>query len=330
MKIGIIGTGVFSASIAYVLSSSTDNKIIMWSENEKLVTDFKRTNKMTSLFRDIVFPNNVTLTNELEESIKEIDCLFLMTSIPYLEKVCISLQDKLEKNIPICIGTKGIFGEKPKFAYEIVKQYLKNPLSVLSGPTFANDCIALDPIAFNIAYKGKKTKELFVRTFDVSNVKIVFTKDLVGTSICGCVKNIYAIGSGIMEGLGYKDSTKAFYLTSVFKELETILYRYESSITTLHSLAGLGDLIATCSSTKSRNYTLGVLLGKKKGESEIEKYKKENTLEGLSSLENIFPLFQKKHIKTPILSVLYKIAIENSNPSELLDVIKETKLNSIF
>lgn len=324
MKIGIIGTGVFSASIAHVLSSNTDNKIIMWSENEKIVSDYKRTNKITSLFRDIVFPNNVTLTNDLEESIKEIDVLFLMTSISYIEEICKSLKEILEKTVPICIGTKGTTKEKAKFAYEIVKQYLKNPLSILSGPTFANDCMALDPIAFNIAYKKRNTKDLLKRAFDVSNVKIIYTKDLIGTSICGCVKNIYAIGSGIIEGLGYKESTKAFYLTSVFKELETILYTYESSITTLHSLAGFGDLILTCSSPKSRNYTLGVLLGKKSGKTEIEKYQKENTLEGLSSLENFLPILQKKHIKTPILNTLYKIVFDNVNPNELLNVINES------
>lgn len=330
MKIGIIGTGVFSTSIAYILAQNPENKIVMWSENEKLVADYQKTNKIASLYRDIVFPSTITLTNELEESIQNVDILFLMNSISYVEEICISLKEKMDKNIPICIGTKGIYGEKAKFAYEIVKQYLKNPLSILSGPTFAADCIALSPIAFNVAYKSRKTKEIIKKVFQISNVKIVFSKDFIGTSVCGCIKNIYAIGAGIIEGLGYQESTKAFYLTSAFKELETILYMYESSITTLHSLAGFGDLIATCASTKSRNYNLGLLFGKKKSKTEIEKYKKENTLEGLSSLEKILPLFQKKHIKTPILMVLHKIIFEDSKPDELINVLNEVKLNSIF
>lgn len=332
MKIGIIGTGVFSASIANLLAQNTENKIIMWTENKKLATDYKKTNQMEPIFKDKVFPSNITLTGNYDTALKDVDLVFIMTSIHFLESVCTSIKEKINKTILVCIGTKGIamLGEKRKFAYQIAKSILKNPLAVLSGPTFAEDVMALDPIAFNIACKGKKNKELLLKAFESQNVKIVFTSDYLGISLAASVKNIYAIGAGILTGLGYKESTLAYYLTAVYKELETILYMYESSLTTLHSLAGFGDLVATCSSSKSRNYHLGLLLGKKKSKKEIETFKENNTIEGLSSLNHCMTLFHKKHIKTPIMMAISKIVNEEENPNFLLNTMKEIKLNSIY
>lgn len=332
MKIGIIGTGVFSASIANMLAQNTENKIIMWSENKKLVTDYKKTNKLEPIFKDKVFPSNITLTPNYDTALKDVDVVFLMTSIHFIESVCTSIKDKLNKNVLVCIGTKGIAmeGEKRKFAYQIAKSILKNPLAILSGPTFAEDVMALDPIAFSIACRGKKNKDILLKTFENSNVKVVFTSDYLGVSLAASVKNIYAIGAGILSGLGYKESTLAYYLTAVYKELETILYMYESSLTTLHSLAGFGDLVATCSSSKSRNYHLGFLLGKKKSKKEIDTFKENNTIEGLSSLEHCMVLFHKKHIKTPIMTAILKIVNEEETPDTLLSTIKDVKLNSIY
>ncbi len=332
MKIGIIGTGVFSVSIANMLAQNTENKIIMWSENKNLITEYKKTNKLEAIFKDKVFPNNITLTNSYDIALKEVEVIFLMPSIHYLESVCTSIKDKVAPNVPIYIGTKGIvsYDGKTKFAYQIAKKILKNPLSILSGPTFAEDVLSLDPIAFNICCKGKKNKAILKKVFDATNTKIVFSSDYLGVSICGTVKNIYAIGAGILGGLGYKESTEAYYLTAVFKELETILYRSDSSLTTLHSLAGFGDLVATCSSSKSRNYTFGYMYGKKKSKKEITEFKENNTIEGLSSLESIMTLFQKMHIKTPLIAEISKIINEEEKPDALLNTIKEIKLNSIY
>lgn len=329
MKIGIIGTGVFSASIANCLAQNTENQITMWSENQSLVEEYKKTNKLESIFKDKVFPKNIVLTNSYED-VKDTEIIFIMTSINYIENVCNSLKDIIDKTIPICIGTKGVYGDKQKLVHELVKQILKNPIAILSGPTFAEDVMNLDPIAFNVACRGKKIKNTIQKAFDGANVKIEFTRDLVGIALCGSIKNVYAIGSGILEGLGYKESTSAYYLTAVMKELENILYMLDSDLDTLHSLAGFGDLIATCTSNKSRNYNLGVLLGKKKSKKEIESYKEKNTVEGVTTLENVQILLTKKHIKTPIITVLYKIVFEFEKPEALLEVMKDMKLNSIF
>ncbi len=328
MKIGIVGTGVFSVAMAHCLAQNTENNIIMWSENKELVEDYKKTKKMDIIFKGKVFPNNITLTNSYAEVVNDVELVFLMPSLTYLESVCESLKEYLVKTIPVIIGTKGMDKEKGLLVHQIVKKYLKNPISILSGPTFADDVLEGDQVAFTVACKGKKVKNQINRAFENTTTRIKFSKDLLGTALSGSVKNIYAVGAGIIEGLGYHTSTQSYYITAAFQELETILYMYDANLSTLHSLAGLGDLVATCSSNKSRNYAFGVLLGKKKNKKEITTYKEKNTLEGIASLEIVTQIFKKKHIKTPLITAIYQIVFEDAQPQILMDALEATKLNS--
>lgn len=330
MKIGIIGTGAFSLAIADLLSKSPENKIILWSENKDLVNNFKNSKKVDNLFKDKVFSNNISLTNSYKEAIKGINILFLMTSISYTLDVCNNLKEILSKDIPICIGTKGIYGDNHEFAYQIVKSILPNQISLLSGPTFASDLINNDFVGFNIVLKRKKDFNFYEKLFSSSNAKLVYSHDFIGTSISASIKNIYAIGSGIIASLGYKNSTRACYLTAVFKEFEDILYHFNAKLSTLHSLSGIGDLFATCSSSSSRNYTLGYMIGKKKKKSDIQEYKENNTVEGIKALEHILPILRKKKVDAPIISIIFKIVFEGEDATSLIDTIKSMNLDAIF
>ena len=320
MKIGIIGTGAFSTSIALSLSLKDSNEIVMWSENKKVVADYKKTQKIESLYQDRMFPKSITLTTSYEDTLKDVQVLFLMTGVSYLENVCEAIKDKLDKKVPIVIGTKGIAENSGKFVHEIVKSKLKNPFAILGGPTFSVDVAAFQPIGFQLATKSKKIFMLIQGLFDASNVKMTFTNDFIGLAVCGCVKNVYAIGAGIINGLGYHESTQALYLTAIYKELEEILYKYESTLSTYHGFAGFGDLILTCSSKTSRNYSYGELLGKNDKKA-LKSYLKNTTVEGVSTIASLLPLLQKKGIKAPILHLLQEIISGEKDPVSLVDIL---------
>lgn len=325
MKIGIIGTGVYSVSIALTLASNKDNKIVMWSENEKLVADHKKTKKLNTIFKDKTIPKNITVTNSYEESLNEAEIVFLMTSVDYLEQVCKTIRPIIKTDVPICIGTKGIAVESNKLVHEIAKKHLKNKISILSGPTFAIDVANLEPIGFTLACKDKKSRKKIKAALNFEDVRIEESEDLTGVAICGCVKNIYAIGSGIISGLGFNESTKSVYITRVYEELSNILYHYKSSLETLNSLAGFGDLNLTCNSNKSRNYTYGEMIGKKSNKKDLKKYTEANTIEGINTLNALYLILKKKHIKCPIINVIYDILNNEENPKKIIEtIIKKT------
>ncbi len=321
MKVGIIGTGVFSTSIAITLASNKDNEIIMWSENKKLVEDFKKTKKLNTIFKDRSIPKNIKVTNEYQEAIDEVELVFLVTGVEYLESVCKDLKKIIDPDIPVCIATKGLATTSKKLNYEIGQKILKNKVSIIAGPTFAIDVANLEPIGFTLASKDKKGKEIIKKAFDFKDLYIEDSVDLTGVAICGCVKNIYAIGSGIINGLGNHESTQAFYLKAVYEELSNVLYAYKSCLETLNSLAGFGDLILTCSSNKSRNYSYGELIGKKGNKKEAKKFLEKNTVEGVNTVNAMYHILKKKHVKCPIINTIYEILNNDLKPQKLIDVL---------
>lgn len=327
MKIGIIGTGVFSTSLAITFASNKDNNIVMWSEDKKLIEDYQKTKKLHKFFKDKSIPKNIQITNNYEEVLNDAQIVFLITSVKYLENVCKEIKKIIHPDIPICIGTKGIATDSKKFVYEIVKKHLKNKIAVMSGPTFAIDVANLDPIGFTIATKDKLTREMVKKAFDFEDIRIEESIDILGVSVCGCVKNIYALGAGIIKGLGNNESTKALYLTYVYQELSEILYKFKSNLATLNSLAGFGDLILTCNSEKSRNYKYGEMIGKKITKKKLDKYLEENTVEGINTLNCMYQTLKRKHTKCPILNTIYEIITNNENPKKLIEVIIKKTTN---
>ncbi len=322
MKIGIIGTGVFSTAVAILLAANKENNITMWSENEALIEEFKKTKKLNQIIPNKTIPKNITITNQYEEALQDAKIVFLMTSATYIEKVCKDIKHIIPKDIPVCIGTKGI--NDKKMVHSIVHKYLNNKITIMSGPTFSKDVANEEPIGFVLASKDKKARKIIKDAFLYLDVDIEETNDVEGVALCSCLKNIYALGSGILSGLGYHESTNALYLTQVFKELYLILYHYNSSLDTLHGYAGLGDLIATCNSPQSRNFMYGEMIGKKTSKKTQEKFLSQNTIEGLQALEPIHKLLHRKHIKCPLLNTLYKIIIQEAEPQILVkEIIKK-------
>ncbi len=315
MKIGIIGCGAYSIGVACLLAKKTDNEIMIWSESADVLKEFNETKKLDSILKDIKIPKNIKLTNSYKSVLENKDIVFLMTGVKFIKNVCLDIKSIISKKVPIVIGTKGVYEDK-KFVYQVVKKYLKNDLAILSGPTFASSLAQFEPVGFLVGTKSKHLEKVINNLFIKTNLKLEFSKDLKGISLCSSLKNVYAIGSGILSGVGYHDSTMGLYITEVYQELENILYHNNSKEETLNSLGGLGDLVATCISTQSRNFNYGKLLASKNLKKR-EEYLKKNTVEGYLTLEFV----NSKLKKYPIITTIYNIALNNENPDKLREVL---------
>ncbi len=316
MKIGIIGTGFFSVGIAINLAENKENKIVLWSENKELVDEFQKTRKIKGIYEKAL-PKNIDIVNVLTDVIDNSKVIFILSSINFVEEICINIKDILSSDIPVVIGTKGI-NEMGRFAYEIANKELDNNISLLSGPTFAEDLMEKSLVGFNLYAKNKNIFKEIKDLFNPKTTIIKYTKDLKGLEISGVLKNIYAIGSGIMSNIS--NSTTGLYLSYVFNEMYDILYKINSDFETLIGLGCLGDLIITCTNTNSRNFTYGTLI-KNKNKKELEKYLASNTVEGYKSLPNLYNLLKKKRIKTPILDAIYDIVINGEDKDLLISTI---------
>ena len=154
-------------------------------------------------------------------------------------------------------------------------------------------------------------------------MKLRETDDISGVETCGAIKNVIAIASGMLEGLGANDSSTAMLLTEAIHDMKKIIDAFDGNRKTVLSFAGFGDLLLTCTSTKSRNYTFGKLLGEKRSKEEIKEYLEHTTVEGFYTLESIYKLLKNKKVTVPIIDLIYDIAVDGENAEKLLTFLVE-------
>ena len=171
------------------------------------------------------------------------------------------------------------------------------------------------PLGLSLATTSKLTQNYLKEALENDYLKLKITKDILGTEICGATKNIIAIASGIFEGLNYPDSTKCMFITESLHDIKNLSY------------AGVADLLLTCTSDTSRNYTLGKMIGSNEKKEIIDNYIKNTTIEGLYTLKSIYQLTKKKKIDIPLINLIYDIVIKEKNPNLLINYLKNKEVS---
>lgn len=322
MKIAIIGTGVYSTALTYHFQKVKDNDIYLWTEKKELVTQFKSKHKFEFLSKNIKFDSNVFVLNDYEKVMEDASVIFLMTTSKYFLQTLENIKPFYKKNTPIFVGTKGMDLENVKFFSDVTRKYLKcNSYAFFAGPTFAKELILEYPFALTFACSNKISYHKLDRILP-EYVISEYSTDLYGLEMLAVLKNIYAIGSGILSGLKAPDNVYYTYLTNALKEAKTILTKCHGENETLISYGGIGDFLMTVSSKNSRNFTLGKMIGSKEKKNLIQEYQEKNTIEGFESLKNISNLLNKWKLKNTLLNQLVDIVINSQKPKTLIPQIK--------
>lgn len=317
MNITILGCGAYSLAIALQLAKQKNNKITMWTENNDTLVIFNKTHRLSKVF-DVKIPNNITLTTSYEEAVKNTELIFFITSAKYLRSVCENIKPFYKDEIPICIASKGIENKTCEMMSTIVKKTLKTKnISLISGPTFAIDLINNEPCGLAIAGLNKNAVNIVQKTLANDTLKLRKSSDIIGIQICGSIKNIIAIAAGILKGLGYSESTQAFLINESLHDIKNIIYYLGGKKKTILSFAGIGDLLLTCTSSKSRNFSFGYTIGSTNNKNSINSYLENNTVEGYYTLISVHELLNKKGISIELIDLMYDIIINNHDPKEL-------------
>ena len=320
MKVGIFGTGAYGMALSSVLSSN-QCEITMWTKFEDEKNNLENTRMNEKLLPNFKLDESVKITNNVEECIKDKDLLIIAIPAAFVSDLCDSMVPYIKDN-HIIVATKGIEQGSGLFISEIVENKLdtKN-IAVISGPSFAIDLVSKMPAGLSIASKNDETIALAKQAFQNSYVRLRETDDLIGVEICGSIKNVIALASGILDGLGANDSTKAMLITDAMHDMEAILDAFDCNKRTVMSYAGIGDLLLTCTSTKSRNFSFGKLIGEKPSREIVNDYIKNNTIEGYYTLESIYQLLKDKRVSIPIIDLIYGITVEGKNPELLFSFL---------
>lgn len=323
MKVGLFGTGAYGMALASVL---IDNNIdvTMWTKFEKEKQQLEQTRKNETLLPGYRLSESIKLTTRVEECTKEKDLLLIAIPAAYVDGLCKELVECVKPNQHICIATKGIEQITGLFIHDIIRKYIDtDKIAVISGPSFAKDMITKKPIGLTLATKNEKTKQIVNAALRNHYLKLRHTDDIVGTEICGSIKNVIALASGMLDGLEANDSTRAMLITEALHDIEEIIEAFNGNPKTVLSFAGFGDLLLTCTSKKSRNFTFGQLVGKGISKDEINQYLKNTTVEGYYTLESIYQLLNNKNVNIPIIDLIYDIIKNGKDAKELLTFLVE-------
>lgn len=305
-KIGILGAGTWGTALARTLTIS-GNSVTLWSALEKEI-EFIKANRTHPNLPEMKVPEEVALTTVLEEAVADMDIVIFAVSSVFTRVTARNAAPFIKSQIVVDVS-KGLEAGTHKTLSEVIADELKNPavrLVALSGPTHAEE-VALDMPTTIVAASADKDAAVTVqRAFANEAFRVYTNDDIKGIEISGALKNVIALAAGMSDGLGYGDNAKAAIITRGMTEILRLGLKMGCSRDTFSSLAGIGDLIVTCTSKHSRNNQTGYLIGT--GLSPEEAIAKVGmVVEGVNALPAAMELAEAYDIELPICTAVHHI-----------------------
>ncbi len=317
-KIGVIGGGSWGTALARELALK-DHDVYQYIRNKDQVEDLSKTGINKKYLPNVKLPSNLNYTWDLNESIRGSEFLILAVPTNSVRSILEEIKDKVEKDTIIINVAKGIEVDSLKRISQIVAEYLPdNKFVALSGPTHAEE-VAIDYPSTIVAASSDLDAANEVQNLFMSNTFRVYTNDdLIGVELSGALKNIIALANGILVGLGYGDNSKAALMTRGLSELSRLVIAMGGLPSTTLGLAGVGDIIVTCTSEHSRNRKCGVLIGRGKSvEEAVEEV--EMVVEGIKTTKAAKELSDKFDVEMPIVDALYEVIYKGANVKDMAE-----------
>ncbi|WP_238367681.1 NAD(P)H-dependent glycerol-3-phosphate dehydrogenase [Mesobacterium pallidum] len=266
----VLGAGSWGTALASVLARN-GREVSLWARRAELAEAINATGRNEAYLPGIDLPTGITATADLDAALDGIDALLIVTPSSSLRQMCRAIAGKLPEGIPIALACKGVERGTGYLLSEVVSEELPgHPVGAVSGPTFAAETALEHPtaatVAFPFAYQDRLDpyQSPAVRlavSLSGGGFRPYVSDDLVGVEVGGAVKNVIAIACGMMSGAGFAENTRAALITRGIDEMKQLAEALGGRRETVTGLSGAGDLTLTCSSTTSRNMSLGTQLG---------------------------------------------------------------------
>ncbi|MFV9875127.1 MAG: NAD(P)H-dependent glycerol-3-phosphate dehydrogenase [Rickettsiales endosymbiont of Dermacentor nuttalli] len=319
-QIGIIGGGAWATALGMIAAQTTE-KVVLWTRNQNVVMSINSEHINRQYLSHIMLPQNIHSTNNLKEIIYS-ELIIIAIPTQNLRDIIIELENlNLSSKIPLIICCKGVEQNSLLLMSEVVQEILPlHKIAILSGPNFANEIAQGLPAATSLAASDLKLAKQLAEELSNNNFKIYYTDDVVSVQLAGAIKNVVAIASGIITGKNLGENAKAALITRGIAEIKRLSIVKGGNIETLMGLAGIGDLLLTCSSHKSRNMSFGIELSKGQSIESIQK-SGPKIVEGIISAKSIYELSMKLGIEMPICKSVYQILYESASVDKTINAL---------
>jgi glycerol-3-phosphate dehydrogenase (NAD(P)+) len=300
-RIAVIGAGSWGTTVAALAVATT--RVTLWARREELAVAINERGVNSEYLPDFHLPPGLRATHDLDEAVDGAEALVMAVPSHGFRQVFTEVARSLGQSVPIVSLTKGIeqgtLARMTEIVAEVATDRDRALSGVLTGPNLAEEIVAGQPTASVIAMSDQTAVEELQRLFMGPAFRVYTNDDVIGCELGGALKNVMAIASGMSDGLGFGDNTRATLLTRALAELTRLGMALGGRPETFAGLAGMGDLIATCGSDKSRNHRVGYWLAQGRTLEEIVSEMR-MVAEGVKTTESVLGLAELTGVDMPI------------------------------
>jgi glycerol-3-phosphate dehydrogenase (NAD(P)+) len=304
-------------------------EVRLWGRNRGELEKMLQDNVNERYLPTAPFPESLTAYPDLEECLAGVDDILVSVPSHALREMLGIIKPMLSDNARICWATKGFELGTGKLPHQVAGEVLGEdmPLAVLSGPTFAKEVGEGLPTAMSIAANDETFAQDLAVGLSSSNFRAYTSDDMIGVEVGGAVKNVLAIGAGMSDGLGFGANSRIALITRGLVELTRLGVALGAKQETFMGLAGMGDLVLTCTDNLSRNRRMGLALASGKTVDEA-KEEIQQVVEGVMAAEAVMEVADKLGIEMPICHQVYSILYEGASPREAVGALMSRRLRS--
>jgi glycerol-3-phosphate dehydrogenase (NAD(P)+) len=326
--LAVIGAGSWGTALALVLAPRFE-RIQLWVYEPDLLCQMRETRENTFYLPGFRLPANVTFTGDLEFALRGAEIILSAIPSHTVRTIYRQMLPHAAGDVVFVSATKGLENENLLRSSEIMAELLPDPLSsriaVLSGPSFAREVAGLSPTAIVIAAQDPSLAECIQAAFSGPSLRLYTSTDPIGVEIGGAVKNVVAIGAGVVYGLGLGHNAMAALITRGLAEITRLAVALGGRGQTLAGLAGLGDLVLTCTGELSRNRTVGIELAKERRLEDIVGSMR-MVAEGIKTTTATLELARRHSVEMPITEQMYQMLYQDLSPREAVRRLMERSL----
>ncbi|OQK15405.1 glycerol-3-phosphate dehydrogenase [Methyloprofundus sedimenti] len=313
-KISVLGAGSWGTALA-IQAARNGNQTLLWGHQPEHIANLAEDRQNKRYLADLTFPDTLEVTDDIIQAAQFSDILLISVPSHVFLETLLKIKPFVGKKVKIAWASKGFNPETGELLHQIVANLFsaETPAAVLSGPSFAREVAVGLPTAVTIASTQQTFANQLAQIMHSPRFRIYTTPDIISVQVGGAVKNVLAIAAGIADGLGFGANTRAALVTRGIAEIIRLNTALGGQQETLMGLAGLGDLILTCTDNQSRNRRFGMALGQGKDrEQAIQEIGQE--VEGISAAKETYMLAKKYGVDMPITEQTYRVLYEGLAP----------------
>ena len=313
----VIGAGSYGTSLAILLARN-GHRTLLWGHNPDKMAILQHDRQNNQFLPDIPFPDLLYIESDLGTAVAASPILLIVIPSHAFANILKQIKPFLRKDSKIVWATKGLEVDTGRLLQDVAREILgdKIPLAVISGPTFAKEVASGLPTAVTVASTDDQFLTELQNLFHCSkSFRVYSSKDFIGVQLGGAIKNVIAIGAGLSDGLGFGANARTALITRGLAEMMRLGAALGADPATFMGMAGLGDLVLTCTDNQSRNRRFGILLGQNKTIKQAQDIIAQ-VVEGCKNTKEVWMLAQKYHVDMPITEQIYKILYEGKDPKQ--------------